>query len=75
MPEQLEWLAKQLPLEYPQADAVALWAMISLGWHFLLRSAEYLPQEGNGGASWNRVLHGPDVDPRAPRASGTPTRS
>ena len=64
MPEQLEWLAKQLPLEYAQEDAAALWAMVNLGWHFLLRSAEYLPQGEGGGASWSRVLHGVDVEPR-----------
>ena len=45
MPEQLEWLHQHLHAERTRGDAAALWATINTAWHFLLRSAEYLPEE------------------------------
>ena len=54
------WAASTLR---PTANAAALWAAVNTGWHFLLRSSEYLVRPGVAGSD-TRVLHGTGVTPR-----------
>eukprot|EP00959_Pyramimonas_sp_CCMP1952_P362017 7581739-Pyramimonas_sp.AAC.1 len=61
----LEWLRGFLQQEakLPAEDAVVIWAAIVTAFFFLLRASEYLLQDGRSW-SFERVLHGEDVEPR-----------
>ncbi|CAK0861117.1 unnamed protein product [Prorocentrum cordatum] len=64
-PAMLEWLRGFLQQEakLPEEDAVVIWAAIVTAFFFLLRASEYLLQDGRSW-SFERVLHGEDVEPR-----------
>ena len=61
--ENLEWLREYFAefLDMDVVDRATVWAAINTGWHFLLRSSEYLP---NPGALLSKVMLGTDVVPR-----------
>ncbi|CAK0827211.1 unnamed protein product [Prorocentrum cordatum] len=65
IPAMLEWLRALLQHEakLPEEDAVVIWAAILTAFFFLLRASEYLLQDGRSW-SFERVLHGEDVEPR-----------
>ncbi|CAK0889362.1 unnamed protein product [Prorocentrum cordatum] len=64
-PAMLEWLRGFLQQEakLPEEDAVVIWAAIVTAFFFLLRASEYLLPDGRSW-SFERVLHGEDVEPK-----------
>ncbi|CAK0834605.1 unnamed protein product, partial [Prorocentrum cordatum] len=53
----------QQEAKLPEEGAVVIWAAIVMAFFFLLRASEYLLQDGRSW-SFERVLHGEDVEPR-----------